>query len=76
MLSVGGGTPCYDNNIELIIKYGVSFYLKASLQTLYKRLLKEKNSRPLIKNIDDFTFDDFELINYQHHPHIKGAVSV
>jgi shikimate kinase len=53
VLSVGGGTPCYDNNIELIIKYGVSFYLKASLQTLYKRLLKEKNSRPLIKNIDD-----------------------
>ncbi len=31
---------------------------------------------PNIKNIDDFTYDDFELVNYQHHPHIKGAVSV
>ncbi len=31
---------------------------------------------PTIKNIEDFTFEDFELVNYQHHPHIKGAVSV
>jgi thymidylate synthase len=29
-----------------------------------------------VKNIEDFKFEDFELINYQHHPHIKGAVSV
>ncbi|MGB1102930.1 MAG: thymidylate synthase [Crocinitomicaceae bacterium] len=31
---------------------------------------------PEIKSIFDFTFDDFELINYEYHPHIKGAVSV
>jgi thymidylate synthase len=31
---------------------------------------------PLIKNIDDFTFNDFELINYQSHPHIKGEIAV
>jgi len=53
VLSVGGGTPCYGKNIELIIKNGISFYLKASIQTLNARLLKEKNSRPLIKNIQD-----------------------
>jgi len=28
------------------------------------------------KNIDDFVFEDFELINYQSHPHIKGEISV
>lgn len=53
VLSVGGGTPCYGNNIDLIIKNGISFYLKASIQTLNERLLKEKKSRPLIKNILD-----------------------
>lgn len=31
---------------------------------------------PAIKSIFDFTFEDFELIDYVHHPHIKGAVSV
>lgn len=31
---------------------------------------------PEIKSIFDFDFDDFELVNYQFHPPIKGAVSV
>ena len=31
---------------------------------------------PAIKSIFDFTFADFELVNYEFHPHIKGAVSV
>lgn len=29
-----------------------------------------------IKSIFDFTIDDFELINYEAHPHIKGIVAV
>ena len=29
-----------------------------------------------IKNIFDFKFGDFELVNYQVHPHIKGKVAV
>jgi thymidylate synthase len=31
---------------------------------------------PDIKNIFDFKFEDFELINYEAHPHIKGKVAV
>lgn len=31
---------------------------------------------PDVKNIDDFKFDDFELVNYKAHPHIKGIVAV
>jgi len=31
---------------------------------------------PEIKSLFDFTFDDFELSNYQHHPHIKAPVAV
>lgn len=29
-----------------------------------------------IKNIDDFKFEDFELLGYESHPHIKGVVAV
>jgi thymidylate synthase len=29
-----------------------------------------------IKNIFDFTFDDFSLENYDPHPHIKGKVAI
>lgn len=31
---------------------------------------------PDVKSILDFKFEDFELVNYEFHPHIKGAVSV
>jgi thymidylate synthase len=31
---------------------------------------------PVVKNIDDFRFDDFQLIGYQSHPHIKGDIAV
>jgi len=38
--------------------------------------LPQLKINPEIKSIFDFTFDDFELINYQSYPHIKGEVSV
>ena len=28
------------------------------------------------KSIFDYTFDDFELVNYQHHPAIKAPIAV
>lgn len=31
---------------------------------------------PSVKNIDDFRFEDFQLGNYQSHPHIKGDIAV
>ena len=31
---------------------------------------------PLVKNIFDFTYDDFELLNYDPHPLIKGKVAI
>ncbi|WP_340077425.1 shikimate kinase [Leptobacterium sp. I13] len=52
ILSVGGGTPCYGKNMEMILdKTKNVFYLKASVDTLVNRLTHEKEERPLIKNI-------------------------
>ena len=31
---------------------------------------------PAIKDIDGFKYEDFELVGYESHPHIKGAVAV
>ncbi len=38
--------------------------------------LSELYINPDKTNIDDFEFADFELRNYESHPHIKGAISV
>ena len=31
---------------------------------------------PKVKNIFEFSIDDFELVEYDPHPHIKGIVAV
>ncbi len=38
--------------------------------------LPQMKINPSVKNIDDFRFEDFELINYQCHPALKGEVAV
>ncbi len=40
------------------------------------RPLPQMKINPDVKSIFDFKFDDFELINYDPHPHIKGEVAV
>lgn len=36
----------------------------------------ELNLNSSVSDIDDFTADDIELVNYDHHPHIKAPISV
>jgi shikimate kinase len=47
VLSAGGGTPCFFNNIEFMKKNGKVLWLNTSLEALNQRLLKEKMSRDL-----------------------------
>ena len=53
ILSVGGGTPCYSGNMDVILKAeNVNcIYLKASLSTLANKLMRKKAKRPLIAHI-------------------------
>ena len=53
ILSVGGGTPCYYDNMNLILsKSKYSIYLKVPLKILSKRLYLKKEKRPILSNID------------------------
>jgi thymidylate synthase len=40
------------------------------------RKLPEMKINPHVKSIFDFKYEDFELVNYDPHPHIKGIVAV
>lgn len=60
ILSLGGGTPCYANNHELINQEGVvSIYLKASIETLFGILNLAKNNRPLIAALEGEQLKEF-----------------
>ncbi|GAA4318872.1 shikimate kinase [Pontixanthobacter gangjinensis] len=55
VISLGGGTPCYGDNMELIKNSDdvVSFYLKLNVQTLTERLQAEKEHRPVISHLEN-----------------------
>ncbi|KAF2506444.1 shikimate kinase [Flavobacterium foetidum] len=60
IIGLGGGTPCYANNHELLQDQNViSIYLKASIDTLYNRLIHNKSKRPLIANMNEEEMREF-----------------
>jgi shikimate kinase len=59
IISLGGGTPCYGNNIEIIENNSISFYLKASIQTIYERLTGETAKRPIVASIGNDNLKEF-----------------
>lgn len=64
VLSLGGGTPCYANNHEMLKGDGVqSVYLRTSIEELYQRLLPEKEHRPLIAGLDPEAMKEFIAIS-------------
>jgi thymidylate synthase len=38
--------------------------------------LPQMNINPAVNDILNFRFEDFNLVNYEAHPHIKGEISV
>ena len=59
VISLGGGTPCFHNNIDLINKNGISVYLEMSVDALVKRLSKARNKRPLIRDLNEIDLKYF-----------------
>jgi len=61
-----GDAHLYNNHIE-----------QAKLQLSREpKPLPTMKINPEVKSIFDFKFEDFELVNYEAHPHIKGIVAV
>ena len=51
VLSVGGGTPVYYDNIDVINQYSESVFLRVQLPQLVKRLEHKKHTRPIIAHL-------------------------
>lgn len=61
-----GDAHIYSNHFDQ-----VNLQLKRDLRSLPKLVLN-----PEVKSIFDFRFEDLSIVNYDPHPHIKGAVAV
>ena len=65
IISTGGGTPCFNNNMDLLINNGLCFYLYMPAKALADRLKQSKKQRPLLEHISPMELDDFIKTNLQ-----------
>lgn len=59
VVATGGGMPCHTDNIALMNKTGLTIYLRASIDCIRQRLVKEKHKRPLIADVNPTILGDF-----------------
>ena len=59
VMACGGGSPCYFNNIEYMNQSGTTVWINTPLETLFQRLVVEKEKRPLIKELSDEQLKNF-----------------
>ena len=56
---MGGGTPCFYDNMETINQSTESFFLRASVGTLVTRLSPQMDKRPLIAHLKPEDLPEF-----------------
>ncbi len=50
IISTGGGLPCFNENMDIINKEGISIYLEMPYNAIINRQKNSKQKRPLLKN--------------------------
>ena len=50
VIATGGGTPCFNKNLDWMNNHGLTVYLKADVEVLANRLENEPGDRPLLQN--------------------------
>jgi len=59
VISTGGGTPCHGDNMDHMLKTGLTLYLKLTPGQLKSRLSESPGKRPLLKDLDEDSLLDF-----------------
>lgn len=60
ILALGGGTPCYANNMQEVNKGNtISIYLQGSTATMIERVIRKKRKRPLVASLGNDKIPEF-----------------
>ena len=75
IISTGGGTPCFFDNVEYMNAQGTTVFLDVPLERLFIRLSIARNKRPLIKDKSDEELRTFIAGQLQARlPHYSKAM--
>lgn len=53
VISCGGGTPCFHDNIGFMNEQGTTIWLNPAVETMVDRLKRKRGKRPLLKDLSD-----------------------
>lgn len=53
VLSTGGGTPCFNNNMEYMNSQGHTIFMNTDPDTITERLIRGKHKRPIVSGLAD-----------------------
>ncbi len=59
VISTGGGTACYHDNINFMKDNGLTVFLNPSYEIILERLMSEKGKRPIIDAIPEHEFKNY-----------------
>lgn len=59
VVSTGGGTPCYHDNMDFMLRTGLTIYLKLTPAQLKSRLKKSADKRPLLRNVTEENLENY-----------------
>ena len=72
VVATGGGTPCYEYNIEWMLSQGIVVYIEMPASALYIRLINSRKERPLLSNKENLQ-QEIETLLSQREPIYKKA---
>lgn len=77
IISTGGGTPCFFDNIDYMNRQGTTIYLQVPIERLFIRLCIARSKRPLLKDKNDEELRLFieEQLEKRHAFYSKAAHS-
>lgn len=59
VLSTGGGTPCFNGNMEYMNEQGHTLFLNTDVDTITQRLIRGKHKRPIVSGLNDDEIRNF-----------------
>lgn len=67
LIATGGGTACFEDNIDYMNSQGDTVYIQLSAEDLFKRLNRKKQNRPLLSKVnnEDLQTRIAEMLNHR-----------
>jgi shikimate kinase len=77
VISCGGGTPCFNGNMDWMNQHGFTIWINPAEEIILKRLIKEPKTRPLVASLTEDALKEFihqKLL--ERKPYYEKAQSV